>query len=270
MAVNSFEATNSIFNIIDENKSFSVSTPSHRNSEDGEELINKLNSLLDLRSENDIKLHVKEVGKRGTRTERENSGYNLAGFDHFKTDMLEGMKRIKYNDLEDMVYRMELSYDEIVDIVDVKYIAGSTIGYIIPPAKYEITDINWMIKSLLPNKIKVKITIDDIRLISNLATNNTIGYTKRSFFNAILGFTLSHSGPLGDIKGFIQKIPGTYKSDKPINITGIDKIHLKCDCINGSIVNGVRDPILYNFALDQPPGPKNILATTSKTFLKDK
>ena len=51
-------------------------------------------------------------------------------------------------------------------------------------------------------------------------------------------------------------IAGSYKSEKPINITGIEKIHLKSDCINGSIVNGVRDPTFYSFALDQPPGHK--------------
>ena len=51
-------------------------------------------------------------------------------------------------------------------------------------------------------------------------------------------------------------IAGSYKGDKPINITGIDKVHLKCDCIQGSIVNGVRKPILYSFALSSPPGHK--------------
>ena len=51
-------------------------------------------------------------------------------------------------------------------------------------------------------------------------------------------------------------IAGSYKSDKPINITGIDKIHLKCDCIDGSIVNGTREPILYSFAPSSPPGHK--------------
>ena len=48
-----------------------------------------------------------------------------------------------------MVYRMELIFDEIVDILDVKYIAASTIGYTKPPRTYEISDINLMIKSLL-------------------------------------------------------------------------------------------------------------------------
>ena len=51
-------------------------------------------------------------------------------------------------------------------------------------------------------------------------------------------------------------IAGSYKSNKPINITGIDKIHLKCDCIQGSLVNGIRESILYSFALSSPPGYK--------------
>ena len=65
LAVTSLEATNSVSNITDENNSFSLSTPGYWNSEDGEELINKLNNLLELRSENVIELHVKEVEKRG-------------------------------------------------------------------------------------------------------------------------------------------------------------------------------------------------------------
>ena len=48
----------------------------------------------------------------------------------------------------------------------------------------------------------------------------------------------------------------SYKSDRPINITRIDKVQEKCDCILGPIVNGIRDPILYSFALDQPPSYK--------------
>ena len=72
----------------------------------------------------------------------------------------------------------------------------------------------------------------------------------------MLGFTQSHQGPLNDIEGFFQILPGSYKSDKPIKITGIDKFRLKCVCINGSIVNGVREPILYSFAWSSPPGHK--------------
>ena len=81
-------------------------------------------------------------------------------------------------------------------------------------------------------------------------------FTNKSFFYTILGFTQSHSYPLQDIEGFHQLIPGSYKSEKPIDIAGIDKVHLKCNVIDGSIVNGIREPILYSFSLDQPPGHK--------------
>ena len=61
-----------------------------------------------------------------------------------------------------MVYELKLTYDEIVDFSDVKYIAGSNVGYTLAPSLYDITDICLMLKSLLRNKIKVKITTDDI------------------------------------------------------------------------------------------------------------
>ena len=50
--------------------------------------------------------------------------------------------------------------------------------------------------------------------------------------------------------------PGNYKTENPISITEIDKVIIKCDCNNGSIVNGTREPILHSFALDEPPGHK--------------
>ena len=113
-----------------------------------------------------------------------------------------------------------------------------------------------MIKCFLLNKVKVKVTIDDIRLKSKITTNKTIKFFGKSFFHTIFGFTQSHLGSLGDIDRFIQRIPGTFKCDKPIIITGIDKFSLKFNCINGILVNGARGPVLYCFALDQPPGHK--------------
>ena len=64
-----------------------------------------LNKLLELKSENGIELRVKEVEKRGTRIEKESSGYNIASFDQFKSEALSELKRVKYRDLEDMVCR---------------------------------------------------------------------------------------------------------------------------------------------------------------------
>ena len=38
--------------------------------------------------------------------------------------------------------------------------------------------------------------------------------------------------------GFYQLIAGSYKSNRPINLSGVDRTHLKCDFNNGSFVNG--------------------------------
>ena len=61
LAVTRFEASNSVFNVTDENKSFSDTTPAHWSSEIVEEIINLLNDLSERRSENDNELHVKKV-----------------------------------------------------------------------------------------------------------------------------------------------------------------------------------------------------------------
>ena len=140
ISINFFGAKNSVFIISFENNRFSISTSIFWAPNGGEETINKLNSLLDFRSPSDIELPVKKAEKRSTRIERDNSGFNLAGFHHFKSETLAELKRVKNKDLEDMVYRMELPYDEIVDIMDVKIIAGSIIGYFLPPGIYEFTD----------------------------------------------------------------------------------------------------------------------------------
>ena len=163
---------------------------------------------------------------------------------------------------------MRLSYDEIMDILDLKYIPTKRTGYSLNPGIYEVVDLKKTLKHILPNNVKVNITIDDIGLKSNLKTNQTLILTEKSFFYTILGFNQSRSYPLDDIDGFYQLIAGSYKSDKPINFTGIDKVHLNCDCIQGSIVNGIREPILYSFALSSPPGEKIYKEPRVKLFIK--
>ena len=81
---------------------------------------NELNELIELRYQNDIELQVKEVEKRSTRIETEINNYNLAGFDLFKSEKFAELNRVKYKDLQDMVFGMELTYKEIIDILDLK------------------------------------------------------------------------------------------------------------------------------------------------------
>ena len=108
---------------------------------------------------------------------------------------------------------------------------------------YEVADINAILKHTLPNNVKVTITIDDIRLKSKLKNNQTLIVTKKSFFHTILDFFQSHPGELDDNDCLVQLIPGSYKSDEPINITGSDKVHLKSDSVMGSVVNGIQEPV---------------------------
>ena len=251
--VSSLECTNSVFNITNENKSFSIIIPGHYQSESAEKTIDELNKLLELRS---LELHVKEFRKRGNKIKIGDDEYKLSDFDSQKNEILEELKNIKYNDLEDLVYRMQLTYIEIIDILDLKYIPTKRICYSLNPGIYEVVKLNNTLKYILPDNVKVSVTIDDNRLKSNLKVNQTLNFTETSFFNTILGFTQSRFYPLDDIEGFYQLISRSYESDKPINITGIDKIHLKCDCIQGSIVNYKREPILHSFALSSPPGHK--------------
>ena len=241
LGMSSFECTNSVFNITNENNSFSIIIPGLYETESDEKTIDDLNKLLELES---LELHLEEVRKRGNKIKIGDNEYQLSDFDTQKNEILEELRTAKYNDLEDLVYRMRLSYDEIMDILDLKYIPTKRTGYSLNPGIYEVIDINNTLKYILPDNVKVNITIDDIKLKSNLKINQTLIFTEKSFFYTILGFTQSRSYPLDDIDGFYQLIAGSYKSDKPINITGIDKVHLKCDCIQGSIVNGIREPIL--------------------------
>ena len=55
-------------------------------------------------------------------------------------------------------------------------------GCELPPGRYEISDINRTLEYLLTDFVKVSITIDDIRLKSNINFNQTLIFTKKSFF----------------------------------------------------------------------------------------
>ena len=265
LAVSSFECTNSVYNITNENNSFSIIIPGQYQNESAEKTIDELNKLLELKS---LELHVAEVRKRGNKIKIGDNEYKLSDFDTQKNEILEELKNAKYNDLEDLVYSFQLTYDEIIDVLDLKYIPTKRMGYSIEPNIYNVVDLNKNLKNILPDNVKINVTIDERKYKTDLKINQTLIFTNKSFFYTILGFTQSHQGPLNDIDGFYQILPGSYKSNKPINITGIDKVHLKCDCIDGSIMNGTREPILYSFALDEPPGHKIYKEPKVKLFKK--
>ena len=179
LAVSSLECTNSVFNITNENNSFSIIIPGHYKTEFAEKVFNDLNKLYELKS---LELHVEEVRKRGNKIKIEDKEYKLSDFDTQKNEILEELRNVKYNDLRDLIYRMRLSYDEIIDILDLEYIPTKRKGYSLNPGIYEVVDLNNTLKYILPNNVKVNVTTDDIRLKSKLKTNQTLIFTETSFF----------------------------------------------------------------------------------------
>ena len=95
LAVTSFEATISLFNINNDNKSFSITIPGHWNSKSAEKAVGELNELLELRSQNDIELHAQEVRKRGNQIKIEDRENKISAFDTFKKEILEDLKKCK-------------------------------------------------------------------------------------------------------------------------------------------------------------------------------
>ena len=165
LGLSSLEFTNSVFNINNKNNSFSIIIPGHYETEFAEKMINDSNKLLELKS---LELHVAEVKKRGNKIKVGNNEYKLSDFDTQNNEILEELRNVKYNDLENLVYRMRLSYDEIMGILDLKYISTKRMGLSFNPGIYEVVDLNNTLKYTSPDTIKVNITIDDIRLKSNL------------------------------------------------------------------------------------------------------
>ena len=78
LAVSSFECMNSVFNINNENNSFSITIPGHWQTKSDEKTNNDSEKLLELRS---LELHVKEVRKRGNKIKIGDNEYKLSDLD---------------------------------------------------------------------------------------------------------------------------------------------------------------------------------------------
>ena len=166
LGVTSFECTNSVFNITNENNSFSIIVQGYYQTESAEKTTDELNKLLELGS---LELHVKEVRKRGNKLKIGDDEHKLSDFDTQKKKYLKKkeLKTAKYNDIEGLVYRLQITYDEIIDILDLKYIPTKRIGYSLNPTIYEVVDLSNTLRYILPDNVKVSVTTDDVKLKSN-------------------------------------------------------------------------------------------------------
>ena len=159
-----------------------------------------------------------------------------------------------YDDLNKIIDQINQNIKDKTNILDLDGIGSvsNCLEIEIPPGAYELDDISNTIQQELVNScssslnpdLKVNIKADTISMKSFLTASYSFYFN--SELNTLLGFTN---------KGYPA---GTHKSEKPVMITTTDKVHLKCDCVDGSIVNGIREQILFSFNLSAPPGYKII------------
>ena len=89
LGVSSLECTISVFNITNENNSFSITIPGHWQNKSAEKTIDEPNKLFKLRSQNGFDLHVVQVRKKGINLIND---YSLSSLGTFKEEILEELK----------------------------------------------------------------------------------------------------------------------------------------------------------------------------------
>ena len=62
----------------------------------------------------------------------------------------------------------------------------------------------------------------------------------------------------------------TYTSNKVKNVSTFDGNELNCDCIEGTMVDGVRESVLFPIALDKSPGFKVLCLPAALHYQKIK
>ena len=169
--------------------------------------------------------------------------------------LLLGYSRSLFRDFESYL-RIVVGLDEKDIQLILKEYNSHFISYELTPAIYSIQDFSDTIHTSSDHIQTIEIEYDDISMKTKIILKfigkrdmfalGTLRFDKQSFFHTLLGFTAYWD----------YKIPGVYTSDKILNLNTTNKIHLKCDCIDGSIQDGIRQPILYSFVLDKKPGYK--------------
>ena len=153
-----------------------------------------------------------------------------------------------------MTIRVGLDEEDIQLIL--KEYNSHFITYQLSPGIYTIKDISDSVHTFSGHIDIIEIEYDDISMKTKIILKYkdlrenfslvTLRFDKEFFFHTLLGHD----------PYFDYKAPGVYTSDKILNLNTTNKIHLKCDSINGSIQDGIRQSILYSFVLDKPSGYK--------------
>ena len=251
------EVYNSIFNITKENNKFELYTDTF-DEYSFEELRDEVEEILNIPEITDNHLEDETLAPRIAETYRKlrNSKTSHDGY----IILLMGYARSPFRDFESYL-RIIVGLEEDNIQLILKQYNEKIITYELDPGNYTIEDLKKAVYPLGDHEGTLQIEYDDLNKKVKLVltrfgdTFGTLRFDKKSFFHTLLGFT-----SYWDYKptnAFFADAPGVYTSDKIIlNLNTINKIHLKCDIIDGSVQDGVRQPILFSFVLDKPSGYK--------------
>ena len=243
------EVYNSIFNITKENNKFELYTDTF-DEFSFEELKDEIEEILDIPNITDDHLEDETLALRIAETywklrsdKTSHDGYII---------LLTGYANSSFRDFESYLRIFVGLEDDNIRLI-LKQYNEKIITYELDPGNYTIEDLKKAVYPLGDHENTLQIEYDDLNKKVKLILTRfdrrfgTLRFDEKSFFHTLFGFN-----PYWDYKP-----TNVYTSNKIIlNLNTINKIHLKCDAIDGSVVNGIRQPILYSFVLDKPAGYK--------------
>ena len=133
-------------------------------------------------------------------------------------------------------------------------LTGSGVKKIVqlPRGCYELDEINSGVAKLMnwtEKTAKVVIGKNKITLRASLLIKETgwsVTFPKENSLGSVLGF---------DSREYVyRKQP--YISEKIVNILSVNSILVHCDMISGSMVDGVKSPVIFNYSPNVVPGSK--------------
>ena len=246
------EVYNSIFNITEENNKFEIyrDTPTKFQFLDLKDELEEILGIPHITREHllddETASRIIDEYHKLPHEKKNSDGYTI---------LLLKYSRSQYRDLESYL-RIRVGLDEEDIQLILKEYNSHFITYELTPGIYTIQDISDAVYTFSGHSEIIEIEYNDISMKTKIILKykdlrenvglGTLTFDKKSFFHTLLGHD----------PYFDYKVPGVYTSDKNLNLYKTNEIHLKCDCIDGSIQNGLRQPILFTFVIDKPSGYK--------------
>ena len=246
------EVYNSIFNITEENNKFEIYRDVSTKfqfldlKDEIEEILNIPHITREHLLDDEIASRIIDEYHKLSQEKKNSDGYTI---------LLLKYTRSQFRDFESYL-RIRVGLDEENIQLILREYNSHFITYELSPGIYTIKDISEAVHTFSGHSEIIEIEYDDISMRIKIILKykdfrenfglGTLRFDKKSFFHTLLGHD----------PYFDYKTPGVYTSNKILNLNTTNKIHLKCDCIDGSIQDGVRQPILYSFVLDKKPGYK--------------